>query len=137
MGATSGSTLMLDNQLPVTGRQPTVMPQARDYDGYQLLPAPKQMQKSPTAAPQDRTFPYDGGPARPVPMPDKPVPMPDGETPSKSGAPKLGPAERMISIPTAPAKKSYSYPAYGEKPKPKDTKPADDTIVVQGNKARH
>jgi hypothetical protein len=136
-GTTSGRTLTLENQPPIVERLPTAMPQARDYDGYQLLPAPKQMQKSPTGVPQQGTFQYDGGPARPVPMPDKPVPMPDGDAPSKSGAPKIGPAERMISIPAAPAKKSYSYPAYGEKPKPKETKPADDTIVVQGaNRAR-
>jgi hypothetical protein len=135
VGASLGSSLTLDVR-PAERAQP-LMPQSRDYDGYQLLPAPKQMQKSPTGVPQQGTFQYDGGPARPVPMPDKPVPMPDGDAPSKSGAPKIGPAERMISIPAAPAKKSYSYPAYGEKSKPKETKPADDTIVVQGaNKAR-
>ena len=57
----------------------------------------------------DGTFPYDGGPASPVPMP-KTDPGPQG-TPNKSFAPGEG---RLVSLPLVPAKPKYTYPAYGD-----------------------
>jgi hypothetical protein len=54
------------------------------------------------------TFPYDGGPSLPVPMPS----VPETETGSQRGKGKS--TELFVSLP-APAAK-WQYPAYGEKP---------------------
>jgi hypothetical protein len=63
---------------------------------------------SPDAAP--RTYPYDGGPAVPVPLPKAapeqltpPRPLPDA------------PADRSVSLPASGGSK-FAYPAYGDKP---------------------
>jgi len=58
----------------------------------------------------DGTFPYDGGPTNPVPMPKAdPVPSRDPVRP----APK--PEGRIVSL---PGSTQFAYPAYGEKPAP-------------------
>jgi len=60
---------------------------------------------------EDGTYPYDGGPASPVPMPRAdPVPSREPARP----APK--PEGRIVSLP-AP-KTQFAYPAYGEKTAP-------------------
>ena len=60
---------------------------------------------------EDGTFPYDGGPSSPVPMPKAdPVPSRDPVRP----APK--PEDRIVSLP-APTTQ-LAYPAYGEKTAP-------------------
>ena len=89
------------------------------------LPLPNQV----LPAPADGTFPYDGGPAKPVPMP-----RPDASTPpSKSPAAPAIPAERMVSIPAK--KKAPSYPAYGDT-KPTPEKADDATIYVNANRSQ-
>jgi hypothetical protein len=73
-------------------------------------PAPQQMPRA-----DEGTFPYDGGPKDPVPMPQsseevKPTVIPYG---------KLYPNETLVSLkPKAEEKTSgkWNYPAYGEKP---------------------
>jgi hypothetical protein len=57
--------------------------------------------------PQEGTFPYDGGPSNPVPMP-KVEPAPTGK-----GVPTMPLEGRPVSL---PAPKKYEYLAYGEKP---------------------
>jgi hypothetical protein len=59
------------------------------------------------------TYPYDGGPADPVPMPK--APQTEEKKPS---APPMVPLEgRTVSLPAKPAAKpKYTYPAYGEEP---------------------
>jgi hypothetical protein len=66
------------------------------------LPAPRPV------APSQGTFPYDGGPRAPVPMP-KSDPAPTAAPPA--AVPLEG---RSVSLPGKPAK--LSYPAYGEPP---------------------
>jgi len=62
---------------------------------------------------EDGTFPYDGGPASPVPMPKAdPVPVPSRD----SVPPTPKPEGRIVSLP-APTT-SFAYPAYGEKTAP-------------------
>jgi hypothetical protein len=63
-------------------------------------------------APDDRTYPYDGGPRAPVPMPKAdqetpppPRPMPPGTIPLEG---------RTVSL---PGKTQFAYPAYGEEPR--------------------
>lgn len=106
-------TLGYQNQQPQYATQPQYAPQQmpRIEDGN-ILPSPRQQQPTP-----GQTFPYDGGPIAPVPMPDT--------TPSN-----VTPSERKVSLP-APTKK-YTYAAYGEKPTA-PTRFRDDakTIVVQ------
>jgi hypothetical protein len=83
--------------------------------------------------PQDGTYPYDGGPPDPVPMP-RVEPAPAGKV-----RPQTVPLEgRAVSLPPAAApKKKYEYLAYGEKPAAADAAPetpkrlfAQDRIVV-------
>jgi hypothetical protein len=65
---------------------------------------------APAAPPavKDGTFPYDGGPDRPVPMPKV-----EDETEGTRIPPKTTP--RVEGIPVSiPAKAKYVYPAYGE-----------------------
>jgi hypothetical protein len=68
------------------------------------LPAPP--------APNDRTYPYDGGPRAPVPMPkaDDQTPPPPRPMPPSS-VPLEG---RTVSL---PGKTQFAYPAYGEEPR--------------------
>src|SRR5262249_19890098 len=64
----------------------------------------------PAGKPDDKTYPYDGGPNNPVPMP-KADPAPNA-TPQKGvPVPNQG---RLVSLPEKQAK--YSYAAYGEQP---------------------
>jgi hypothetical protein len=61
----------------------------------------------------DDTFPYDGGPTNPVPLPSQQT--------SEDARPTLRPGETLVSVPNQrEAKKSssgkWNFPAYGEKP---------------------
>jgi hypothetical protein len=70
--------------------------------GSENLPPPRK------EVPQGRqTFPYDGGPQAPVPMP---LPDPAGQT-----KPPADPSDegKIVSL---PAKDKLAYPAYGDKP---------------------
>lgn len=72
-------------------------------------------------ATKDGTYPYDGGPDRPVPMPKV---EPEGTQFPKQTVPAEG---RPVSL---PAKSKYVFPAYGEQPttpKPVDTYPVKAT----------
>lgn len=78
--------------------------------GNPVLPTTPEVrpQPAPAAPPvqKDGTFPYDGGPERPVPMPkveDPATRIPRQTTPMIEGIP--------VSM---PAKVKYVYPAYGE-----------------------
>jgi hypothetical protein len=65
----------------------------------------------------DGTFPYDGGPSLPVPLPQagQPVPQVQPPVPSGDGPGQAAPAQgRIVSVPAAP-KTKFAYPAYGEK----------------------
>jgi hypothetical protein len=59
--------------------------------------------------PADGTYPYDGGPANPVPMPNaEPAPS---VVPVRPAVPRDG---RAVSLPAQPSR--FAYPAYGEGP---------------------
>jgi hypothetical protein len=90
---------------------PAVMPPASNGSSYQ----PPQNQPSAPSA----TYPYDGGPRYPVPMP-KPIP----ETKPAPAAPADG---IRVSLPPQSVPK-YIYPAYGETPAP--TSFAEDRAVT-------
>jgi hypothetical protein len=87
--------------------------------------------------PQDGTFPYDGGPADPVPMP-KVEPAPAGKV-----RPHTMPLEgRPVSVPP-PTTKKYEYLAYGETPAaqpapevPKDRVARDRIVVLKAEPAK-
>jgi len=85
------------------------------YNGYSpVMPMPPADAPGPAPRPgprDDGTYPYDGGPASPVPMPNA-DPMPSREP--VRPAPK--PEGRIVSLP-AP-KTQFAYPAYGDKPAP-------------------
>ncbi len=69
------------------------------------LPAPT------LPADPSRTYPYDGGPAYPVPMPP-PVP----NTTNDLQAPPKPVQDRAVSLPANSGGSKFAYPAYGEKP---------------------
>jgi hypothetical protein len=90
-------------------------------------------------APPDGTYPYDGGPPAPVPMP-RVEPAPAGKV-----RPQTMPLEgRPVSLPPAAApKKKYDYLAYGEKPAaeaapdlPKRSFAQDRIVVLTADPAR-
>jgi hypothetical protein len=77
--------------------------------------------------PSDGTFPYDGGPRRPIPMPGsgvepgESVPAPNldppaSHKPTPNSPDRLKASERYVSLP-AKKKGKWQYPAYGEKPR--------------------
>jgi hypothetical protein len=61
----------------------------------------------------DGTYPYDGGPSNPVPLP-KGDPNPPA-VPNKSFAPGEG---RLVSLPILKPTPKYTYPAYGDDKQP-------------------
>jgi hypothetical protein len=63
-------------------------------------------QASPQPQPSQGNYPYDGGPANPVPLPGT---EPKPATPPQPTVPLEG---RVVSLPSKPGK--YVYPAYGE-----------------------
>jgi hypothetical protein len=68
--------------------------------GEETLPVPQPL-------PNDGTYPYDGGPANPVPIPQA------DPAPGRKAGPTLTPDGRVVAIEKAP---KYSYQAYGAKP---------------------
>jgi len=77
----------------------------------QTLPSPSL--KTPAAPPMPRvdgTYPYNGGPATPVPMPrgDESMMLPRVPTPL---------LDRVVSLKDEPTTGKYVYPAYGEQPR--------------------
>jgi hypothetical protein len=92
----------------------------------QTLPDPSlETAPFPGAVPPAGTFPYDGGPRNPPPMPRaEPAPM---------GAPAVVPSDgRAVSL---PLKAKYSYLAYGETA---NVAPADrtNTYLIKANPSR-
>jgi hypothetical protein len=109
----SSRVVIVRPSAPVTSypqQQPQAQPRLETLPNPSASPAPQQM----PGADED-TFPYDGGPKNPVPMPQssedaKPTVVPYG---------KLYPKETLVSLkPKAEQKTSgkWNYPAYGEKP---------------------
>jgi hypothetical protein len=58
--------------------------------------------------PKDNTFPYDGGPANPVPAPQA------EPSPNRAASATIAPGGRVVALQTKASKHSYS--AYGENP---------------------
>lgn len=71
---------------------------------------PKAPANSITPPQPDGTYPYDGGPQNPVPMPPKTEP-----SPTKQPTPSVPLEGRLVSLPKSGP---FVYPAYGEKPRP-------------------
>jgi hypothetical protein len=71
--------------------------------------------KVPVQPAEGGTFPYDGGPANPIPLPK------DGQAPIYQPLPKTLPADgRLVSLPAAQQKTlqertGFAYPAYGDR----------------------
>jgi hypothetical protein len=85
---------------------------------------------APTSVqPDDQTFPYDGGPRTPAPMP-KAEPMPDAQ-------PSAAPVDdHSVSLPAKVASKLV-YPAYGEQTTlPGTPRLQERGILVKGDPAR-
>jgi hypothetical protein len=82
---------------------------------------------APTMPRDDGTFPYDGGPKDPVPMPK--------EGPAPAGAPTKAPGRsvplegRSVSLPRPAAQ--WAYPAYGEQPR-RTSFAEDRTLLTKG-----
>jgi hypothetical protein len=83
------------------------LPSSTIIDSSPILPAPPSEQLAPPRLlPNDGTFPYNGGPSQPVPLP------------------RLEPAPMRVPVPTAPLEgravslpgkaKRYTYAAYGD-----------------------
>ena len=102
-----------------------VMPQATETPSpAPVLPNPQSAQPQQQQQPQQpQTFPYDGGPASPVPQP-----RPDANPSSVPVRPVVPAEGRPVSL---PAKKKYTYPAYGEQP---STPSGDRPLLIRGTK---
>lgn len=93
---------------PVSLSVPTTVISLGGYrPAYSLSPADDYYMPQ---VPQSGDFPYDGGPANPVPMPR-------ADTSNGSPPPTVPLDPRVVSVP-APTKPTtkFAYPAYGEKP---------------------
>jgi hypothetical protein len=100
----------------------TSMDQAPDAAVRRVEPQdPYGQRPAPDAA--NGSYPYNGGPVNPVPMP-KAKPDADKVTPPAPTVPMDG---RAVSLPVKP---KYTYPAYGEEPKQTDFA-RDRTAVVK------
>ena len=97
-------------------------------------PAAPGAEQLPPPVPRDSTYPYDGGPANPVPMPRA--------EPGSTSAPRyfhIAPLEDLhVSLPneTKVEKESvqgkFSYPAYGEQPRRTDS--GQDRTIIKDEK---
>lgn len=76
-----------------------------------LQPPTRESVPLPPPSPGDATYPYDGGPQNPVPMPrSTPAPM-------KDAPPATVPLEgRVVSLPVKTVENKFRYSAYGEQP---------------------
>ncbi len=110
------------------GPMPYADPQGNG--GVYTLPQPGAEAAPPGARPQtpaDGTYPYDGGPPSPVPMPKA--------EPAPSNLPKVVvPGDgRIVVLPLRPTPK-YSYTAFGEQPA-RPAAPAERTLVIKNEPA--
>jgi hypothetical protein len=109
---------------PVVSLEITRGPAFRD-DAPDAQPAPP---PPAPAAVEEPTYPYDGGPRNPLPMPKAdPVPVPDVKTPVDG---------HSVSLPAKVASK-LTYPAYGERLQLPTALPLEDHgVLVKGDPAR-
>jgi hypothetical protein len=84
--------------------------------GIENLPLPTPVPGQPAPG----TYPYDGGPANPVPPAKRENKPPNATMPLEG---------RTVSVP-APATPKYAYPAYGEERTPKSS-PPDRTLLIR------
>ena len=84
---------------PLPTPERSVMPPTTGSE--ETIPMPRPQQKG-------GTYPYDGGPANPVPMPQA------ESTPSRKAGIPLAPDGRLVATESKAPK--YTYQAYGEKP---------------------
>lgn len=102
----------------VTASFTTMQPEriSAPVNGGERLPPPQPVPGGPAG-----TYPYDGGPIRPVPMPTT--------VPEKAPPPSVPLEGRAVSLPAKPVTITvkYSYPAYGEQ----SVVPVLDRILVK------
>jgi hypothetical protein len=82
--------------------------------------------RGPAVAPPaagEQTFPYDGGPQDPVPVPRA------GPSPTTTPRPTVPLEGRAVSLPKKPAK--LAYPAYGERPSRSTSFAEDRTLLTK------
>jgi len=94
---------IVDDAGPVTGGT-ELRTRPRTY----MLQPPRETVPPPSGAPDDATYPYDGGPQDPVPMP-KGQPAPTGKPPAKGKVADGPVASLRVAKPSR-----FAYPAYGE-----------------------
>jgi len=92
-----------------------VTPAGPSISAAQPVPVPSVTTPVPVAplpqpTPGDGTFPYDGGPGAPVPLPK-------ADTQPMNTQPSVPLEGRPVSIPATRATPKYTYPAYGEQPR--------------------
>jgi len=108
-------------------RQATVYyyPAPQQYSYPQQQPSYRQPSAPQQAAPQvmpraEETYPYDGGPKSPVPMPESLPQQPEDARPTVIPFSKLAPDETLVSLKPKQSEEKktgkWNYPAYGEKP---------------------
>jgi hypothetical protein len=110
-GATAGVFTL--NAGPAMGGAPP----PDDPQPGQAAPAPQQPRRD------DGTFPYDGGPSKPVPNPKEAAPS--------STTPRSVPLEGL-SVSASKAKPKWSYPAYGETAR-RSTSASERTYLTRGD----
>jgi hypothetical protein len=95
-------------------------PSTTGLDTIPTLPMPTPSGSMPMPPAQGGTFPYDGGPANPVPMPRPETNPPPPPLPAPMAVPPAAPKGEDLKI-SLPGKASkYSYPAYGDQQKRPD-----------------
>jgi hypothetical protein len=88
---------------------------------------------APAGPAPDATYPYDGGPANPVPTP-QPMPKADPAPANPAPAPATAPTRsvplegRAVSLPKSSGK--WAYPAYGEQAR-RTSEAQDRTLVIK------
>jgi len=95
-----------------------VQPSYRVQPSQQTLPAPTPAPQQMPQADDEGTYPYDGGPKNPVPMPSY-----DDAKPTQVPYRQLQRGETLVSLKPKQAEEKktssagkWNYPAYGEKP---------------------
>jgi len=106
ISVTVGGATVAETYRPTYQYQPQYQPQQQPPQLYQQ-PMP--------GAPNNGTYPYDGGPVAPVPLPRDPTQTPSVQPGLKVVIPAQGDG-RLVSLPAQPQTGSsgFAYQAYGE-----------------------
>lgn len=124
--ATLATTVLL--QPEPCAPPPVIINPVQPINPNPVMPKAEESQKP--ATPKPESFPYNGGPKDPVPMPEADK-KPTGDTPKALPPRETVPLDgHAVSLPTPKAQEQYTYQAYGASPQAKSDFAQGRTVLI-------